>query len=149
MAFNDKEHGDKNIKPESFSQRVLASRQSAPSWMLTALKVDRAIETLSSTLGRVPAEVEIAEALQISIADYRNALCDLENVANDDFHADEAEADAAEEKRAMAEEMKHWAPTEGWPQFDRPPEPEVSADWLPLGALRPRPPTAGPFPHPR
>jgi DNA-directed RNA polymerase specialized sigma subunit len=112
------------VKPEGLQTQVFAAGQSAPAWMVSALDIDRAIETLSSTLGRVPVEIEIAEALHISPADYRESLRD-------------AVEDAEEERRAMAEEMKHWHPSEDWPQFRRPREPEVSADWLPSGATAP------------
>jgi DNA-directed RNA polymerase specialized sigma subunit len=121
VAFNDEDRMGENVKPERHRTQVLAAGQNAPTWMVSALDIDRAIDTLTSTLGRVPVDIEIAEALHISSADYREALRD-------------AEEDAAEEKRAMAEEMKHWTPSEDWPQFRRPSEPEVSADWLPPGA---------------
>jgi DNA-directed RNA polymerase specialized sigma subunit len=126
---------EENVKPHRFQTRTVAPRQNTPAWMVSALDIDRAIVTLSSTLGRTPVETEVAEALHISLADYHEALRAPEHVERDDFYAYE---DAAEEKRAYAEEMKHWTPTEGWPQFTRQIEAEVSAEWLPPGATAPQ-----------
>jgi DNA-directed RNA polymerase specialized sigma subunit len=131
MAFEDEERMEEHVKPHRLQTQVLAPTQSVPSWMVSALDIDRAIETLSTQLGRAPVEIEVAEALHTSLADYRRIL---ENFEGDDSYTNE---DAAEEKRAMAEEMKHWTPSEGWPQYDRSPEPEVSADWLPPGTAAP------------
>jgi DNA-directed RNA polymerase specialized sigma subunit len=126
---------EENVKPDRFQTRTVAPRQSTPAWMVPALDIDRAIETLSSTLGRMPVETEVAEALHISLADYHEALRAPEHVERDDFYS---YLDAQEEKQAMAEEMKHWTPSEDWPQFRRPKEPEVSAEWLPPGATAPQ-----------
>ena len=81
MAFNDEERMGENVKPERYRTQVLAAGQSAPTWMVSALDIDRAIDTLTSTLCRAPVEIEIAEALHISPADYREALRDAEEDA--------------------------------------------------------------------
>jgi DNA-directed RNA polymerase specialized sigma subunit len=134
MAFNDGERMEEHVKPRGFQTRVMAPRHGAPAWLVSA-DIDRAIETLSSKLGRAPVEIEVAEALHTSVADYREAQRGLEILEDENSYTDQ---DAEEEKRAMAEEMKHWTSSEGWPQYDRPPEPEVSAEWLPQGASTPK-----------
>jgi DNA-directed RNA polymerase specialized sigma subunit len=134
MAFNDEERMEEHVKPDRCQTGVIDPGHSTPAWMVSALDIDRAIETLASRLGRAPVEIEVVEALHTSLADYREALRGLESFEGDDSYT---EIDAEEEKRAMAEEMKHWTPSEDWPQFRRPPEPEVSSEWLPQGAARP------------
>jgi DNA-directed RNA polymerase specialized sigma subunit len=136
VTFNHEERMEENVKRDRFRTPIVAPAQNAPVWMFpTRPNIDRAIETLSSILGRVPEEIEVAEALNIGLEDYREARRGREDFDTDDLYS---YLDAEEEKRAMAEEMKHWTPSEDWPQFRRPKEPEVSAEWLPPGATAPQ-----------
>jgi DNA-directed RNA polymerase specialized sigma subunit len=136
VTFQREERMEENGKRDRFRTPTVAPAQSAPAWMFqTPPNIDRAIETLSSILGRVPEEIEVAESLNIGLEDYREARRGREDFDSDDFYS---YLDAQEEKRAMAEEMKHWTPSEDWHQFRRPKEPEVSAEWLPPGATAPQ-----------
>jgi DNA-directed RNA polymerase specialized sigma subunit len=135
MAFNDERRMEEHVTPDRCQTRVMDPRHSTPARMVSVPDIDQAIETLSFKLGRAPVEIEVAEALHTTLADYGKALRGLEDSEGDGSRTNE---DAEEEQRAMAEEMKHWASSEEWPPFPRQFEPEVSSDWLPQGAAVPR-----------
>ena len=97
MTFNHEERTEENVKRDRLQTPIVAPAQSAPAWMFpTPPNIDRAIETLSSILGRVPEEIEVAEALNIGLEDYREARRGREDLDSDDFYS---YLDAQEEKR--------------------------------------------------
>ena len=97
MTFQREERMEENGKRDRFRTPTVAPAQSAPAWMFqTPPNIDRAIETLSSILGRVPEEIEVAESLNIGLEDYREARRGREDFDSDDFYS---YLDAQEEKR--------------------------------------------------
>jgi hypothetical protein len=113
MAFNDERRMEEHVTPDRCQTRVMDPRHSTPARMVSVPDIDQAIETLSFKLGRAPVEIEVAEALHTTLADYGKALRGLEDSEGDGSRTNE---DAEEEQRAMAEEMKHWASSEEWPR---------------------------------
>ena len=104
-AFGKFDHG-KKVQFKSYAQfrirgAILDSLRTLD-WSPRELRrkgraVEEAIRSLTQTLGRAPAEQEIAQALQVSLADYQTLLGDLKGLEIGSLHMERSEDSGDEE----------------------------------------------------
>jgi DNA-directed RNA polymerase specialized sigma subunit len=84
LGLGSQDDMQEDSEPGNKYAGAISPRQNPPAWVVSTLDIERAIKTLSCEYGRVPSDSEIAQQLNVNLADYRLALHHRRGRQNDD-----------------------------------------------------------------
>jgi DNA-directed RNA polymerase specialized sigma subunit len=87
-----------DLSSRTLPGRAIASQEVAPAWMISDVNTARAIQAVSSALGRAPVDVEIAPELQVGLAGCREELSHLAASDSDSLYSEESAEDEEEQR---------------------------------------------------